>query len=52
MTCRVIADFNFKDGEIGKILGIGETHAKTNDHGPFVVQANFNYLNVSIVVTE
>ena len=25
MTCRVIADFNFKDGEIGKILGIGES---------------------------
>ena len=28
-----------------EILGIGETHAKTNDQGPFVVQANFNYLN-------
>ena len=26
-------------------MGIGETHAKTNDQGPFVVQANFSYLN-------
>ena len=24
MTCRVIADFNFKEGEIGKIIEIGE----------------------------
>ena len=28
-----------------EILGIGETHAKKNNQGPFVVQANFTYLN-------
>ena len=28
-----------------EIIGIGETHAKTNNQGPFVVQANFTYLN-------
>ena len=26
-------------------LGLGETHAKVNRQGPFVVQANFHYLN-------
>ena len=26
-------------------LGLGETHAKHNNQGPFVVQANFHYLN-------
>ena len=26
-------------------LGLGETHAKQNDQGPFVVQASFHYLN-------
>ena len=30
---------------LDEILGIGETHAKRNDQGPFVVQANFTYLN-------
>ena len=28
-----------------KTLGLGETHAKLNGQGPFVVQANFHYLN-------
>ncbi len=28
-----------------KTLGLGETHARENDQGPFVVQANFHYLN-------
>ena len=28
-----------------KTLGLGETHAKQNNQGPFVVQANFHYLN-------
>ena len=27
------------------LLGIGETHAYENSQGPFVVQANFHYLN-------
>ena len=36
---------NSIDYFLEEILGIGETHAKTNDQGPFVVQANFNYLN-------
>ena len=30
---------------LDEILGIGETHAKRNEQGPFVVQANFTYLN-------
>ena len=33
---------------LDEILGIGETHAKRNDQGPFVVQANFTYLNEMI----
>ena len=28
-----------------KTLGLGETHARENAQGPFVVQANFHYLN-------
>ena len=36
---------NSIDHFLEEILGIGETHAKTNDQGPFVVQANFSYLN-------
>ena len=28
-----------------KTLGLGESHANKNDQGPFVVQANFHYLN-------
>ncbi len=28
-----------------KYLGLGETHARYNKMGPFVVQANFHYLN-------
>ena len=26
-------------------LGLGETNVRLNNHGPFVVQANFHYLN-------
>ena len=36
---------NSIDHFLEEILGIGETHAKINDQGPFVVQANFSYLN-------
>ena len=36
---------NSIDYFLEEILGIGETHAKTNDQGPFVVQANFSYLS-------
>ena len=36
---------NSIDYFLEEILGIGETHAKINDQGPFVVQANFSYLN-------
>ena len=36
---------NSIDYFLEEILGICETHAKTNDQGPFVVQANFSYLS-------
>ena len=36
---------NSIDYFLEEFLGIGETHAKTNDQGPFVVQANFSYLS-------
>ena len=36
---------NSIDFFLEQILGIGETHAQTNNQGPFVVQANFSYLN-------
>ena len=36
---------NSIDHFLEEILGIGETHAKKNDQGPFVVQANFSYLS-------
>ena len=39
---------NSIDHFLEEILGIGETHAKRNDQGPFVVQANFTYLNEMI----
>ena len=39
---------NSIDHFLEEILGIGETHAKRNDQGPFVVQANFSYLNEMI----
>lgn len=35
-----------------EILGIGDTHAKTSDQGPFVVQANFSYLNEMVYEQE
>ena len=43
---------NAIDYFLEEILGIGETHAKKNEQGPFVVQANFTYLNEMIYKQE
>ena len=43
---------NSIDHFLEEFLGIGETHAKTNDQGPFIVQANFSYLNEMVYEQE
>ena len=44
ITAAVIIDKSL-DIFLEKTLGLGESHANKNDQGPFVVQANFHYLN-------